>query len=140
MSMVDFRQAAGRNLGPLPHGELDGLLEPLSPVERRDVRNVIVMVARGLATRSDDLRAFRVRIDGVIAALIGVVDAIDGDTDLEPTMTGSPSPGVSDECEGVSEDEGAQCDDEGVPDDNGLGDAAGAAEQGYGYWSPWPFD
>jgi hypothetical protein len=75
-------------------------------------------------------------MDGVIAALIGVVDAIDGDTDLEPTM--SPSPGVPDECEGVSEDEGAQCDDEGVLDDNGIADAAGAAEQGYRY-SPWPF-
>lgn len=43
------------------------------------------------------------RLDGVIAALISLVDAIDGDTDLEAG----------------SEDEGAQCDDEGVRDDIG---------------------
>jgi hypothetical protein len=86
-------------------------------------------VARNLAQRSDTGHGMRQRLDAVIAALIGVADAIDGDCDIEPNLTGSPSPGVPDECEAACEDEGAQCDDEGVPHDNGLGDAEGAAEQ-----------
>lgn len=81
----------------------------------------------------------RQRLDVVIAALIGVADAIDGDCDIEPNLSGSPSPGIPDECEDCSEDEGSQCDDEGVPDDDGLGDATGAAEQITNYHFSGPF-
>ncbi|AMJ59358.1 hypothetical protein [Bosea sp. PAMC 26642] len=114
MSIAGFeRAAAGRYLGPLVHGELDGLLEPLSQAERRDVRDMLELIARRLAVRSEGIRHFRTRLDMVIASLIGVVDALDGDCDLEPS----------------SEDEGAQCDDEGEPDDNGLADQSGYDEQ-----------
>ncbi|AMJ63034.1 hypothetical protein [Bosea sp. PAMC 26642] len=96
MSLADFERAGtGRYLGPLVHGELDGLLEPLSQAERRDVRDMLELIARRLAVRSDGIKHFRSRLDMVIASLIGV----GGDCDLEPS----------------SDDEGAQCDDEGEP-------------------------
>jgi len=130
MSLINYAAAsASRPLGALVHGELDGLLEPLSQAERRDVRDMLDLVARRLATRAEDIRDFRSRLDTVIAALIGVADALDGDCDLEPTLAGRPSPLAPDECEDCCEDEGAQCDDEGERDDNGLADFDGEAEQ-----------
>lgn len=63
----------------------------------------------------------RRRLGAIVESLISVADALDGDPDLEDGA----------DREAVCEDEGAQCDDEGLPDDNGLGDAAGAVEQGW---------
>lgn len=99
MSVVDFNEhAAGRFLGPLVHGELDGLLcdldgldGSLSQDERRDVRDLLDLVSRRLAVRAEGIRHFRSRLDAVIASLIGMTDALDGDCDRE----------------NVSEDEGA---------------------------------
>lgn len=129
MSLIDFATAkTSAPLGALVHGELDGLLEPLSQTERRDVRDMLDLIARRLALRAEDIQHFRSRLDAVIASLIGVVDALDGDCDLEPYLAGTPSPlGV--DVEDACEDEGAQCDDEGEPDDNGLADLAGHDEQ-----------
>jgi hypothetical protein len=105
MSVVDFRDGSG--LGPLAHGELDGLLEPLSPAERRDVRDLLDLIARRLAVRGEDIRHFRSRLDAVIASMIGVVDALDSDPDLEPYLAGTPSPfGV--DLEDACEDEGGE--------------------------------
>lgn len=39
-----------------------------------------------------------------------------------------PTDRLTDECEPVCEDEGAQCDDEGVPNDNGIADWGGLCE------------
>lgn len=110
MSVVDFDQhaqiVASRVIGPLLHGELDGLLAPLSQDERHDVRDMLDHIARQLAARAETARSMRTRLDAVIASLIGVADAIDGDCEIEPNLTGSPSPGVPDECEDACEDEG----------------------------------
>jgi hypothetical protein len=130
MSLIDFPKAATSGLlSPLVHGEMDGLIENLSQAERRDVRDMLDLIARRLAVRAEGIQHLRSRLDAVIASLIGIVDALDGDCDLEPTMAGAPSPNADDECEDVCEDEGAQCDDEGEPNDNGIGDYAGRDEQ-----------
>jgi len=109
MSVVDFTQhsaaMAARAIAALLHGELDGLLEPLSQAERRDVRDMLDAVARNLALRSDNAHGMRQRLDAMIAALIGVADAIDGDCDLEPYLTGYHNPGTPDEVEPDGDDE-----------------------------------
>jgi hypothetical protein len=61
----------------------------------------------------------RRRLGAVVEALVAVLDALDGDCDLEDAA----------DQEAACEDEGAQCDDEGERDDNGLGDEDGRAEQ-----------
>lgn len=147
MSMIDFQAhaaaIASRDIGPLIHGELDGLLANLSQDERRDVRDMLDLIAHKLAGSSSTGRGMRRRLDAIVANLIAVADSLDGECDEEPSLGASEcgryadgmtnwsghERGHSDECEAVSEDEGAQCDDEGQPDDNGIADADGRAEQ-----------
>ncbi|RXT46103.1 hypothetical protein B6S44_25000 [Bosea sp. Tri-44] len=132
MSLVGFNEhaaaALSREIGPLFHGELDGLLDPLTQDERRDVRDMLDLIARQLAIRSETGQGIRRRLDAVVVNLIAVADTLDGDCDLEPTLAGTPSPIALDECEECCEDEGAQCDDEGEPNDHGIADADGLAE------------
>jgi hypothetical protein len=123
MSVVDFNENAsgllGRDIGLLIHGELDGMLATLTRVERKDVRDLLDLIARKLADRSATPRGIRTRLEAVVANLIAVADVIDGDCDLEDGP----------DQEAGCEDEGSQCDDEGEPEDNGIADMDGEAEQ-----------
>lgn len=78
-------------------------------------------VARRLTDRALSIEGMRRRLGAIVESLISVADALDDDCEDE---------GAQCEDEGAQfEDEGAQCDDEGAPDDNGLADADGLAEQ-----------
>lgn len=57
----------------------------------------------------------RVTLATTIERLINLLDSLDLDADLEPTLAGWQ--GATDDLEDVCEDEGAQCDDEGIDDD-----------------------
>jgi hypothetical protein len=116
---------AKRALGPLVHGELDCLCDELSEAERGDVREMLDLIGRRLAARSEGIVQFRSRLDAVIASLIGVVDALDGDCDLDQSAIETHGAGFCLDPLG----------DEGEESDNGLGDYAGHDEQmscGYG--------
>ena len=91
----------------------------LTPAEARDVLLILGEVAQRLARSANSTAGIRRRLDAIAGAIVGFIDQIDGDPDLED----------GDDLEFICEDEGAQCDDEGVPNDNGLADAAGMAEQ-----------
>lgn len=105
------------------HSAVDGPFGPepcnLSAAEREEVGSILTQAALSLAERTQTMPSVRRRLSAVVEALIAVLDALDGDSDLEDGA----------DQEAVCEDEGAQCEDEGQPDDNGLGDADGMAEQ-----------
>jgi hypothetical protein len=61
-----------------------------------------------------------------VERLLAFLDETDGDTDLEPSLSGY-SDGMDDR-EAECEDEGAQCDDEGYQE-SGIGDFDGLMEQ-----------
>lgn len=71
-------------------------------------------------------------IEAEIERLIALLDAMDGDPDLEPSLGFSilqlTYGAAVDECEDCCEDEGGQCDDEGVPNDNGIADWGGVGD------------
>lgn len=124
MSLVDLRPSADvfGLLGALDHDDgpfADGIA--LSEIDRQEVRTILLDVAQALADRALSLASMRRRLGAIVGSLIGVADALDGDPDLEDGA----------DRELVCEDEGAQCEDEGCPDDNGMADADGAAEQGF---------
>lgn len=122
MSLVDLRQYADAlsssqfsDLAPFGDGGT------LTEGERLEVRSILTQVARRLANRSLSMESMRRRLGAIVESLIAVADALDGDCEDEGAQ-----------CEdegGQCEDEGAQCDDEGAPDDNGIADADGLAEQ-----------
>lgn len=121
MSLIDLRPAADL-FGLLDHDDGpfgDGIA--LSEIDRQEVRTILLDVAQALADRALSLASMRRRLGAIVESLIGVADALDGDPDLEDGA----------DRELVCEDEGAQCEDEGCPDDNGMADADGAAEQGF---------
>lgn len=93
--------------------------DELTSAEARDVLLILGEVAERLSLSANSAAGIRRRLDAIAGAIVGFIDQIDGDPDLED----------GDDLELVCEDEGAQCDDEGVPNDNGLADAAGMAEQ-----------
>lgn len=146
MSVVDFNEraakTASRDIGPLVHGEPDGMLAPLSQDERRDVRDMLDLIARKLAGRSTIPGGMRRRLDAVVANLIAAADTIDGDADLEDgadaeQLTATETAGRGFQftpTAGHDDDEDEDEDDKmehGLPDDNGLGDAEGLEEQGF---------
>ena len=111
MSLIDLRPAAElfATLGQLDHDDGpfgDGVA--LTDIERQEVRNILLDVARRLTHRALSIESMRRRLGAIVETLISVADALDGDPDLEDTA----------DQESVCEDEGAQCDDE--PDDNGI--------------------
>ena len=61
------------------------------------------------------LKALRARAEAAVERLLAILDALDGDTDLE----------LEPDLEITCEDEGAQCEDEGAVDDD-----TGADDQG----------
>lgn len=102
---------AAENLFPLfaqPH-EAD----ELTPAEARDVLLILGEVARQLGRSTNSVAGLRRRLDAIAGAIVAFMDQLDGDSDLE------------EQCE----DEGAQCEDEGEPNDHGISDADGLAEQ-----------
>lgn len=113
MQAIDCHMAFVGPFGPEPFN--------LSQVEREEVSSILTQVAQSLAERTRTMPSMRRRLGAVVEALVAVLDALDGDCDLEDGA----------DQEAVCEDEGAQCEDEGSPDDNGLADADGAAEQGF---------
>jgi succinate dehydrogenase/fumarate reductase flavoprotein subunit len=73
----------------------------------------------------------RQQIENEIERLLAMLDDMDGDTDLEPSL-GYNGPGIDEpwnDAEDACEDEGAQCDDEGDDGDNGICDLDGLLEQ-----------
>jgi hypothetical protein len=97
--------------------------EELTPAEARDVLLIVSEVAAQLRRCTNSVPGLRRPLDAIAGAIVAFIDEIDGDPDVE------------EQCE----DEGAQCDDEGEPDDNGLADFDGEAEQWgsqhrYGGW------
>ena len=124
MSLVDLRPAADMfaSLGLPVHDDGpfgDGIA--LSEIERIEVQTILLDVAQRLTDRALSMNSMRRRLGAIVESLIGVADLLDGDSDLED----------GGDQEIVCEDEGAQCEDEGCPDDNGMADADGAAEQGF---------
>lgn len=93
--------------------------EGLTATEARDVLLILSQVAESLARTASTMPGIHRRLDAIAGAIIAFMDQLDGDCDLEDGF----------DREAVCEDEGAQCDDEGAPDDNGLGDSDGLAEQ-----------
>lgn len=93
--------------------------DELTPAEARDVLLILGEVAERLSLSANSVAGIRRRLDAIAGAIVGFIDQIDGDPDLED----------GDDLEAVCEDEGAQCDDEGEPNDNGLADADGMTEQ-----------
>jgi hypothetical protein len=124
MSLVDLRPAADL-FGVLGQLEIDdgpfGDGVALSDAERLEVRTILLDVAQRLTDRALSIDSMRRRLGAIVESLIGVADALNGDPDLEDGA----------DREAACEDEGAQCEDEGCPDDNGMADADGAAEQGF---------
>lgn len=119
MSLVDLRPAADL-FGVLDHDDGpfgDGIA--LSEVERHEVRDILLNVAQRLTDRALSIDSMRRRLGAIVESLIGVADALDGEADLEDGA----------DREAACEDEGAQCEDEGEPDDTGIADADGRAEQ-----------
>ncbi|MBN9453869.1 MAG: hypothetical protein J0I42_18170 [Bosea sp.] len=124
MSLIDLRPTAELFglLGVLDHDDGpfgDGIA--LSEAERQEVRAILLDVAQRLTDHALSIDSMRRRLGAIVESLIGVADALDGDPDLEDGA----------DQEAACEDEGAQCEDEGSPDDNGMADADGAAEQGF---------
>lgn len=124
MNLVDLRPAADLFglLGVLDHDDGpfgDGIA--LSEAERIEVRTILLDVAQRLTDHALSIDSMRRRLGAIVESLIGVADVLDGDLDLEDGA----------DQEAACEDEGAQCEDEGCPDDNGMADADGAAEQGF---------
>lgn len=102
---------AAENLFPLfaqPHEA-----EELSPAEARDVLLILGEVANRLGRATNSASGLRRKLDAIAGAIVAFMDQLDGDSDLE------------EQCE----DEGAQCDDEGEPNDHGISDVDGLAEQ-----------
>lgn len=108
---------AAENLFPLC-AQPDPAAE-LTAAEARDVLLILGEVADRLGRSANSALGIKRRLDAIAGAIVGFIDQIDGDPDLED----------GDDLEAVCEDEGAQCDDEGEPNDNGLADADGMTEQ-----------
>jgi hypothetical protein len=102
--------------------QVSGVIMPIEEGDRQEVRAILAAVSRQLLTVPVPPRVARTRLEMVVACLIEVVDALDGDADLEDGH----------DTEIICEDEGAQCDDEGVdtdlePDDpHSIAGGAGA--------------
>lgn len=122
MSLLDLRPSA-ELFGVIGQLDLDdgpfGDGNPLSDAERYEVHNILLDVAQRLTDRALSIDSMRRRLGAIVESLIGVADALDGDPDLEDGA----------DQEAACEDEGAQCEDEGSPDDNGIADTDGLAEQ-----------
>lgn len=88
----------------LSEAEIHALVPPIEEGDRHSVRMILAAVSRQLLAVPVPPRVARTRLEMVVACLIEVVDALDGDADLEDGH----------DAELVCEDEGAQCDDEGV--------------------------
>lgn len=101
--------------------------DELTPAEARDVLLILGEVAGRLSHSANSASGIRRRLDAIAGAIVGFIDQIDGDPDLED----------GDDLELVCEDEGAQCGDEGEPNDNGLGDPDGLSEQGFDGLPEW---
>lgn len=91
-------RAMAKNLSPLfaqpaPEGDL-------TPAEARDVLLILGEVAKRLSLSANSVAGIRRRLDAIAGALVGFIDQIDGDTDLED-----------------GGDLEAVCEDEGCPDD-----------------------
>lgn len=86
--------------------------DELTPAEARDVLLILAEVAERLSLSANSVAGIRRRLDAIAGALVGFIDQIDGDTDLED-----------------GGDLELVCDDEGAPNDNGLADLDGMAEQ-----------
>jgi hypothetical protein len=77
----------------------------------------------------------RNRIEDAIEYLVDLLDSVDPDPDLEPSLGGISACGKGSgplaalDCEDECEDEGAQCDDEGAEPDSGIADLDGLLEQ-----------
>lgn len=93
--------------------------DALTPADARDVLLILGEVAARLSLSANSVAGIRRRLDAIAGAIVSFIDQIDGDTDLED----------GGDLELVCEGEGAQCDDEGAPNDNGLADLDGMAEQ-----------
>lgn len=126
---------AARIFAPLQH-ELDALLKPLAQAERRDVLELLDLIARQLSARAENIVQFRSRLDAIVSTLIGLSDAVDGDCDLEDGDDAESHTAVETAGGGFSRTPTAGHDDdedghdaEGLTDDNGVGDADGKAEQ-----------
>lgn len=111
MSLVDLRPfiIERQAVIPLPSArqpvpplqcELEGLfLDPLSPAERGDVREILDLVATRLCQKAETMASARRRLEAIVSDLIGAMDLLDGDCDLEPYFAGQPSPVAPDEAE-----------------------------------------
>jgi hypothetical protein len=121
MSLVDLRPYAAL-LGQHVASPLDAPAkeEELTAAERQEVRTILSAVAARLVDRSSTIPSVRRQLGAIVEGLINLADAIDGDCEDEGAQC---------------DDEGSQCDDEGEPDDNGLADFDGEAEQ-RGYQHP----
>lgn len=86
------------------------------------------------------IREIREGIANRIEADLAILDAIDGSADLEADYaTIEDAPGGGFRTVGRSSDDEGDTDREGGTDDNGIGDAAGAWEQGHGH-DPFAYD
>ncbi|SFC42130.1 hypothetical protein SAMN05428997_106245 [Bosea sp. CRIB-10] len=106
---------AAENIFPLfaqPHEA-----EELTAAEARDVLLILGEVAAQLRRCTYSAPGIRRRLDAIAGSIIAFMDQFDGDCEDEGAQC---------------EDEGGQCDDEGEPDDNGIADFDGEAEQ-WGY-------
>ena len=90
----------------------------------------------GMSPAMSSLQRLRFEAEQEVERLIALLDLLDGDPDLEPSLCGvlCCSKGLrdtveNDECEECCEDEGAQCDDEGDCGDTGIADIDGLIEQ-----------
>lgn len=105
----------------LSEAEISGIVMQIEEGDRQEVRGTLAAVSRHLLAVPVPSKVARTRLEMVIACLIEVVDALDGDADLEDGH----------DAEIVCEDEGAQCDDEGSycdlePDRPHISGGAGA--------------
>ena len=71
----------------------------------------------------------RQQVEVEIERLLAILDAMDGDPDLEPSLGWYDPRLIECDAEYQCEDEGAQCEDEGDTSDSGIADFDGYMEQ-----------
>lgn len=94
---------------------------PPRPASASDLP-IIAIPAFDLPLAAQAIARLRQEAAAEVERLLTLLDFLDGDPDLEPsycgmTVGGGAQTAIEDECEDVSEDEGAQCDDEGAEGD-----------------------